>query len=179
MCLEAARFCCVGVEEEADIEEVMVAVVVQIGSGVELGEGVEEGGDIKEVDVPVVVEVCLADEKEDFVVLWAVELALLVEEVFDEVHVLAAIDPLVVCGPESGVDGELVMGVGDGVMGGVDAPLEMVDCLGWVVECDLAFVIWAEEGDGECLGLVVCEVADVACVDAALDVCIVIELDSE
>ena len=42
VCLEAAGVCCVGVEEDAYIEEVVGAVVVHVGGGLGLVECVEE-----------------------------------------------------------------------------------------------------------------------------------------
>lgn len=118
-------------------------------------------------------------EDEDVVIFGCVELAELVAGEFDEVHMFSAVDPLVVGVPETGVDSDLVLCIGDWVMGGVDTPLHVIDCLVWVVECDLAFIVWAEKCDCKGSGLIVCEVAQITCVDASADICIVVELDNE
>ena len=47
---------------------------------------------------------------------------------------LGSVDPLVVCGPEAGINCELVVGICGWVMGPVGAPLQVVSHLGVVVE---------------------------------------------
>ena len=157
----------------------MGAVVVHVGGGLGLIECVEECRDIEEVGVSVVGKICEAVEDEDVVIFGCVELAELVAGELDEVHMFSAVNPLVVGVPETGVDGDLVLCIGDWVMGGVDTPLHVIDCLVWVFECDLSLIVWAEEGDCKCRGLIVCEVTQITCVDASTDICIVVELDNE